>query len=193
MFEMLASPYLILFARFCLGGVLILGAIGKLLDARNAPAAVAAHVPFLPPALARVAAVALPWVELIVGGLLVLGLGLVPVALVAGAMMLVFTVVVARDVVQNRRTPCSCFGRFSSENVSELTVGRDLFLLALAGLIAVAPNRYLAVDALLQPGPVVGPPVMDAIPVALLAVAAVVLVVLGGSMVATIRGFLRAF
>jgi inner membrane protein involved in colicin E2 resistance len=35
--------------------------------------------------------------------------------------------------------------------------------------------------------------VADAIPVALLAGAAVVLVVLGGTMVSTIRGFLRAF
>jgi len=107
--------------------------------------------------------------------------------------MLLFTVVVTRDVLLNRRTACSCFGRFSSENVSELTVARDVFLLVLAGLIVVSPNPYLAVDALGGSGAVSGPPVVDAIPVALLAVAAVVLVVLGGTMVSTIRGLLRAF
>ena len=193
MFDVLSSPYLILFARLCLGGVLIVGGIGKLLDARNSPAALTAQVPFLPPFLARFGALWLPWLEILVGALLVLGLGLLPVGLVAGALMLLFTAVVARDVLQNRRTPCSCFGRFSSENVSELTVVRDVFLLVLAGLIVLAPVPYLALDALWQAAPPAGPPVADAIPVALLAGAAVVLVVLGGTMVSTIRGFLRAF
>src|SRR5947207_4852625 len=122
MLDFLSSPYLILFARLCLGGVLIVSAIGKLLDKRTAPEAVAAQVPFLPPALARPAAQALPWIEGLLGALLLLGLGLQWVALAAAALMLLFTVVVTRDVVQNRRTPCSCFGRFSSENVSEWSV-----------------------------------------------------------------------
>jgi uncharacterized membrane protein YphA (DoxX/SURF4 family) len=193
MFDFLASPDLILFARLCLGGVLIVSGIGKLLDARNSPAAVAAQVPFLPPALARLAATILPWVEMVLGALLVLGLGLFPTALAATALMLIFTVVVTRDVLQNRRTSCACFGRFSSEKVSELTVLRDLFLLVLGGLIILAPLRYLALDALLQSGPTAGPPLTDAIPVVLLAAAAIVAVVLGGTMVTTIRSFLRAF
>src|SRR5215212_8564895 len=118
MFEFLSSPYLILFARFCLGGVLIVSGIGKLLDARNSPEALVAQVPFLPPFLARFGARALPPIEILVGALLVLGIGLLPVGLVAGALMLLFTAIVTRDVLQNRRTTCSCFGRFSNENVS---------------------------------------------------------------------------
>jgi uncharacterized membrane protein YphA (DoxX/SURF4 family) len=193
MFDFLTSPYLILFARLCLGGVLIVSAIGKLLESRGTREALASQVPFLPPAIGRPAALALPWIEGAVGVLLVLGLGLWPAALVAGALMLLFTVVVTRDVVQNRRTPCSCFGRFSSENVSEWSVIRDLFLLVLAGLVIITPSRYLALDALWQGAPSGVPTAGDAVPVVLLAALAVGAIVLGGTMIATVRGFLRAF
>ena len=193
MFDFLTSPHLILFARLCLGGVLIVSAVGKLLDTRNSPAALAAQVPFLPPALGQLGARALPWIEGLLGVLLLLGLALGPVALAAGLLMALFTAVVTRDVVQNRRTPCQCFGRFSSENVSVGTVGRDLFLLVLAGLIVARPTPYLALDAWLQRAPVPGPPVVEAIPVVLLAALAVGGVVLGGTLIATVRGFLRAF
>ena len=98
-----------------------------------------------------------------------LGLGLLPVGLAASALMAFFTAIVTRDVLQNKRTTCSCFGRFSNENVSELTVVRDLFLVVLAGLIVIAPNRFLALDALFVATPA-GPPLVDAIPVVLLAV-----------------------
>ena len=191
MLDLLASPYLILFARLCLGGVLIVGAIGKLLDARNTPAALVEQVPFLPPALARPAAALLPWVELVVGALLVLGLGLFPTGLVAALMMLVFTGVVVRDVAQNRRTPCQCFGRFSKENVSELTVLRDLFLLVLAGLIVLAPSGYLALDGALQSSATALPAATDAIPVVFMATAAVFIIILGGALAELVRGFRR--
>jgi uncharacterized membrane protein YphA (DoxX/SURF4 family) len=192
MLEFLNSPYLILFARLALGGILILGGIGKLLDARNSAEAVAAQVPFLPRVLAGPAARGLPWVEIGLGALLVAGLGLWPAGLAAGALMVFFTAIVTRDLRQNKGATCACFGRFSNEPVSELTVLRDLFLVVLAGLIIFSPNRYLALDALFQPTPA-GPPLLDAVPVVLLAVATVVIVVLGGAMVSTIRGVLRAY
>jgi len=75
MFDVLSSPYLILFARLCLGGVLIVSGIGKVLDARNSPEALVAQVPFLPPFLARFGARALPWIEILVGALLLVGRG----------------------------------------------------------------------------------------------------------------------
>jgi hypothetical protein len=106
--------------------------------------------------------------------------------------MVFFTAIVTRDLRQNKGATCACFGRFSNEPVSELTVLRDLFLVVLAGLIIFSPNRYLALDALFQPTPA-GPPLLDAVPVVLLAVATVVIVVPGGAMVTTIRGVLRAF
>lgn len=192
MLDFLNSPYLILFARLALGGVLILGGIGKLLDARHSADAVAAQVPFLPKALAGPAATVLPWVEIGLGALLVLGLALGPVGLVAGGLMLFFTAIVLRDLRQNKGATCACFGRFSNEPVSQWTVLRDLFLVVLAGLIVLAPNRYLALDALFQATPA-GPPLLDAVPVILLAAATVGVVVLGGAMVATIRSVLRAY
>ena len=191
--EFFSSPYLMLYARLALGGVLVVGAVGKLLDTRNAPDAVAAQVPFLPPALARPAAVALPWIELLVGGLLLAGLGLVVVGPVALAMMVLFTVLITRDVVAGRRTACSCFGRFSSEDVSELTIVRDLFLVLLAGLITLSASRYLALDGLWQSQAAGGPPLAEAILVALLAAGTVIVVILGASLLATVRGLLRAY
>jgi hypothetical protein len=90
--------------------------------------------------------------------------------------------------------PCHCFGRFSRENAGPVTVARNIVLLVLAGLLVRQPTPYLALDALFGAAPgAVLPPVVNAVPVIFLALIAVVAVVLGSTLLATIRSFLRAF
>ena len=188
---LLTSPYLILFARLTLGGVLLLGALGKIGDAAEAAAPFAGRA-WLPPVLARLGARGLPWLEALVGALLLLGAFLQPAAFVAALLLFVFTAVVVADLRQGQRTACHCFGRIAEESLSPVTVGRNVVLLALAALVAWQPVPYLALDAL--GGGTAGlPSAVNAVPVFFLAVITVLVVVLGGGLLATIRGFLRAF
>src|SRR5690242_11098663 len=93
----LASPYLILFARLTLGGVFMLSAATKLLDRAEAAAAFEGRA-WLPPVLARAGARLLPWAEALVGVLLVLGWEIPWAALGAALLLVVFTAVVLGDL-----------------------------------------------------------------------------------------------
>jgi uncharacterized membrane protein YphA (DoxX/SURF4 family) len=190
---LLSSPYLLLFARLTLGGIFLAGAVGKLTDPAGAVAAFRDRT-WLPPVLRTVGSRGLPWAEATVGVLLLLGLALPWAALAAAALLVVFTVVVLGDLRGGRAMPCHCFGRFSREIAGPVTVARNLVLLTLAALLIRLPTPYLALDGLFgaaQAAPL--PPLVNAVPVIFLALIAVVAVVLGNTLLATIRSFLRAF
>ncbi|MGI8589295.1 MAG: MauE/DoxX family redox-associated membrane protein [Chloroflexia bacterium] len=188
----LASPYLLLFARLTLGGVFLLGTLGKLRDPAGSLAALKRRA-WVPDWAARLGVWGLPLLEAVVGGLLLAGLGLQWAAFAAAAMMVVFTANVLADLSRGKAEPCHCFGSFSRENVSALTLVRDLALLGLAAALAWHPVHYLALDALFAASGAPMPSPVNAVPVGLLALLAVFVVVFGGSFMATIRGFLRAF
>src|SRR5690242_1661368 len=187
-----ASPYMILFARLTLGGVFLLSAITKLADRKEAAAAFEGRA-WLPPALAQFGARVLPWAEAVVGVMLLLGWNIPLAAFGAAVLLLIFTAVVLGDLRSGRPMACHCFGRLSREPASWFTVVRNLILLALAALLIWQPVPYLALDGLAAGSTGALPSVVDAVPVLFLSVAAVIAVVLGSSLVSTIRGFLRAF
>lgn len=190
---LLSSPYLLLFARLTLGGIFLAGAVGKLTDPAGSVAAFRDRT-WLPPVLRTVGSRGLPWAEAAVGVLLLLGLAGLWVALAAAALLVVFTAVVLGDLRGGQAMPCHCFGRFSRENAGPATVARNGLLLALAALLVWQPTPYLALDGLFGAAQAAaGPPVVNAVPVVFLALIAVVAVVLGSTLLATIRSFLRAF
>ena len=190
---LLSSPYLLLFARLTLGGIFLAGAVGKLTDPAGSVAAFRDRT-WLPPVLRTVGSRGLPWAEAAVGVLLLLGLAGLWVALAAAALLVVFTAVVLGDLRGGRAMPCHCFGRFSRENAGPATAARNLVLLALAALLVRQPTPYLALDGLFGAAQAAAlPPLVNAVPVVFLALIAVVAVVLGSTLLATIRSFLRAF
>jgi uncharacterized membrane protein YphA (DoxX/SURF4 family) len=77
-----------------------------------------------------------PWVELAVGALLVVQLARPLVALVAVALIAVFTVVLVVRLAQGRHPPCACFGRFSARPIGPWSVVRNVVLIGLAALAA---------------------------------------------------------
>ena len=85
MLDFVSSPYFVLFARLCVSGVFLASSAGKLLD-REGTAAGMSRYTFLPIGSGRVIAVVLPWVELAVGLMLVLGVFTSLAALAATAL-----------------------------------------------------------------------------------------------------------
>jgi uncharacterized membrane protein YphA (DoxX/SURF4 family) len=73
----------------------------------------------------------LPWAEVVVGALL--GAQLWPAALVAAALLAVFTGAAAGHLARGHRVPCGCFGSaVSSRPIGPGTIARNLVLLAVA-------------------------------------------------------------
>jgi uncharacterized membrane protein YphA (DoxX/SURF4 family) len=75
---------------------------------------------------------AVPWIELALGTLLVAGVARPVVALLAAAMLVVFTVVLVVRLAEGRRVPCACFGARSARPIGVGSVVRNLVLIALA-------------------------------------------------------------
>ncbi len=76
----------------------------------------------------------LPWVELVLGGLLMAQVGGRWTAAAAGALFAVFTVAVAMRLRTAEPAPCGCFGETSPEPVGSDTLVRNIVLTAMAAL-----------------------------------------------------------
>lgn len=74
----------------------------------------------------------LPWVELVLGGLLLAQVGGRWTAAVACVLLGVFTVAVALRLRFEDRAPCGCFGETSAEPVGPDTLVRNVLLTAVA-------------------------------------------------------------
>ena len=81
---------------------------------------------------------AVPVVEAVLGALLVVGWRRMTVAIVAGAVLITFTGLLVIRLLQGRRPPCACFGSLSVRPIGWGSVGRNLVLIAVAGVAALA-------------------------------------------------------
>ena len=82
-------------------------------------------------------AVVVPFIEVVVGALLVSQLALRQVALVAVALLVAFTVVLVVRLLQGRRPPCACFGAWTTKPIGWGDVARNVAFLVLATLLAL--------------------------------------------------------
>ena len=81
---------------------------------------------------------AVPWIELVLGALLVAGVARPAVALVAATMLVVFTGVLVLRLAEGRRVPCACFGSRPDRPIGVGSVVRNLVLIALALVAALS-------------------------------------------------------
>jgi uncharacterized membrane protein YphA (DoxX/SURF4 family) len=118
------------------------------------------HFAVLPSAMSQPFGLALPWVEVMIGLYLLLGLFTRAAALAASALLLFFMVILVVQIARGTTTGCSCTLDTSDNPIVNTFLGgtsigvvdvlRDaaLFLLALA--LAWIARPVLAVDALLH-------------------------------------------
>ena len=201
MLDFFASPYFLLFARLCVGGVFLASAVGKLMDKAGTEASMVRY-PFLPGFSRKIIANFFPYVELTVGLLLIAGVLTRLASVVAVALFVVFTGLILYDLTHNQNSSCHCFGRMSDEKLTPVAVVRNVFLMLLSAFVVAGFSGWLALDSsldsstngslgLLASHNVSFPSVVDAIPVILLAFATVAAIVLGGQAVSMVRTTLR--
>jgi len=136
-------------ARLGLAGVWLVSGVLKAIDPLQTTVAVDAY-DVLPPVGVDIVAALLPWVEIALGLLLLVGLGTQAVAVLSGLLMLAFVAGVAQAWVRGLTIDCGCFGGGGevapgeTAYVSELL--RDTGFLALAGWLTVRPRTLFALD-----------------------------------------------
>jgi len=135
----LSHPLVGRLARLALGGVFLWAALGKLGDIEGLARDVQ-RFRMLPAPGVNLVAIVLPWIELVAGLSLLLGIRARAGALVTGALMAVFTAAVAFAMARGLSIECGCFGSGDSLRTGGAKLLVNLGMLALAAL-ALGPRR----------------------------------------------------
>jgi uncharacterized membrane protein YphA (DoxX/SURF4 family) len=138
-----------LVARLVLGAVLLYAGAVKIGSPLTAERAVQAYE-VLPMGMAGVIGLALPFVEVVLGLLLVLGLFTRPVAVVSTLLMLAFVIGIAQAWARGLTIDCGCFGGGGQIGADETRypqeIARDLVLAATGAWLAVRPRSLASLD-----------------------------------------------
>lgn len=129
-------------ARLVLAGIFLFAAYAKLREPWWMFAASIDSYQMLPPSLTIVVARTLPWFELLLGLLLLVGYKLRWVAIACGALLFFFWLSMLRAWLKGMEIDCGCFG--PGEAVSPATLARDAGMIALAGFVAWGTFRARA-------------------------------------------------
>lgn len=103
------QPVITLLARLVLGGVLLAAGGLKVLKPTESANAVAAYK-LMPTELAHLFGYALPWLEVALAILLILGIMVRPTAILSGFIMVVFIGAIASVWARGMLIDCGCFG-----------------------------------------------------------------------------------
>ena len=143
------QPWLTLLARVVLGGTLFAAGALKVGNLQKSAMAVRAYE-LLPVSLANFIGYALPWIEIGVGLLLILGVATKTVAVIGAINMLVFIIAIAQAWARGLSIDCGCFGGGGSvdpEDTKYLSeIIRDLGLFALGIYLYLYPKGRFALD-----------------------------------------------
>lgn len=163
-----AHPYTILLARLLLGFVFLRSGLGKVFDRKHTIQTTLAYN-VLPPSLARLYGNLLPWMELSLAVLLILGLWTRAVAYSLGLLLISFGLAVSINLLRDKEMDCGCSGRRTQEKLSWRTLARIIVLLALAlGVGWLDRGNYSLEGKLLGSSPAaLSPPLIDFLPVLL--------------------------
>lgn len=134
-----------LIARVVIGAYVVFAAVPKITDPLAFATSIS-HYELLPSVMVHGFALIVPWLEVLLGAALILGLRLRISALMTGGLILMFTAAVAWAVMHHLTIDCGCFGAQGGEEVSWAKVMKNLGMVAGCGLIAWKPDSWLRLD-----------------------------------------------
>ena len=130
------QPWLTLISRLILGGVLLAAGLLKVTHPAKSAMAVRAYE-VLPVTFANFLGYALPWIEVGIALLLILGVAVKPAALSGGLLMFLFIVAISQAWARGLTIDCGCFGgggqvaKGETKYLEEILRDTGLVLLAL--------------------------------------------------------------
>jgi uncharacterized membrane protein YphA (DoxX/SURF4 family) len=137
--------FVVLVLRLVLGVVFIVAGASKIGHADMFAAQIAGFR-ILPQAVIAPMALGLPFLEIMLGGYLILGLFTRASAWVAVGLLFAFDAAIASAVVRGMSVSCGCFGPNDTTVTTWAEVARDAVFVLLAVIVALRPPGALALD-----------------------------------------------
>jgi putative oxidoreductase len=126
-------------AQIILGLLFLLASLAKIVDVTSLASQVH-NFRLLPFWSEHLVAMTLPWIELVAGLALVLGIRSRAGAWLAGALLAGFTIGIALAMARGLNFECGCFGTADGTRVGWTKLGENLGMLALAAVGSLRPR-----------------------------------------------------
>ncbi len=131
---LLSNRYLLIASRFLLGMVFVTAAVPKIAEPGSFAVSIEAYE-MLPLFAVNIAAIVIPWIELVCGVYLVAGVRPRASAALAGILLAFFSVAISVAVLRGLNINCGCFGPTGGSPVGWGKVAEDIALLLPAWLV----------------------------------------------------------
>ena len=143
----LTSPWLTIRVQIALGAIFLFAALPKIADPPSF-----AHMIYnyrlVPGALVNAMALVMPWVEILAGLALILGVWRKEAAIVCGLLILVFLAAIGVNLARGHAVDCGCFdvhaaGKTRDEQLSDMrwVLVRDIGILLLVAQVFAASRK----------------------------------------------------
>lgn len=145
--DALAHPWLTVRVQIALGAIFVAAALPKIADPPSF-----AHMIYnyrlLPSGLINVAALTMPWVELLAGLCLILGVWARPARTIVALMLVTFMIAITINLARNNAIDCGCFdvsaaGKTHEERIQDMwfVIVRDAGMLLMVAQMWWAERR----------------------------------------------------
>ena len=134
-----------LLLRVVLGAIFVIAGASKVGHADMFAAQIAGFK-LLPQIVIAPLALGLPYLELLLGGYVILGLFTRTSAWIAAVLLAVFDAAIASAVMRGMSVSCGCFGPNDATVTTWTEVARDAVFVAMAVFVALRPPGALALD-----------------------------------------------
>ncbi|MCB9260272.1 MAG: DoxX family membrane protein [Ignavibacteriales bacterium] len=134
--------YLIAITRIYLALVFILSGLDKI-NNLEAFAVSIENYKILPIETINIIAIVIPWIELVAGALLLIGLYIKENSLIITTLLLIFTVAIISAIARNLDIDCGCQGTFDGQKVGILKLIENFSLMIVGYLSIKFPKQVL--------------------------------------------------
>lgn len=149
--EIVANPYMAFFCRIVLGAIFIHAGANKIIDPEGFARSIV-NYRILPLESINVLATILPWLEVVGGVFLLLGLFTAGSALIIAFLVAIFFVALSSALIRGIDISCGCFSSDSNNRINILYLFRDLVLFCFALVVLFNSRRILCLDNKLKFG-----------------------------------------
>lgn len=134
----LSNKYLLLALRIIIGGIFIYASLDKLMNQEEFSKAIY-NYKFLPPAFINIFAIVIPYIELIAGLFLVLGIYKRGSSFLIAFLLIIFIIALTQAYAKGLDINCACFSLESSGQKSDILIRivEDIVLLIITLIIYI--------------------------------------------------------
>jgi putative oxidoreductase len=148
--SMWTLPFIPLFLRLVVGIIFLYAGFIKIVDPPGFAQALY-NYRLLPGWTINPIAIILPWLELVVGGSLVLGIWTLGGGVVASSLLGIFACAIAINLIRGLDISCGCFGTAATASpITWFHLAADLVLLGMGVSVVLFDQGMLSLDRLLR-------------------------------------------